>query len=143
MLRWLDPPPPAGEVPEGRRGGTLREDEKKTVAKARALRRTMTKAEVILWQNLRARQLGGFKFRRQVPVGPFIADFACVEGCLIVEVDGGTHSEPDEVARDARRTAFLEQRGWRVLRIWNSDVYENLPGVLENILDQLQQGGHD
>ena len=121
----------------------MRDDEKKTIQKARALRRKMTRAEVVLWQNLRRQQLAGFRFRRQVPVGPFIADFACVESRLIVEVDGETHSEPHEVAYDARRTGFMEERGWRVCRVWNSDIHENLSGVLENIFDQLQQGRHD
>ncbi|MEH6489298.1 endonuclease domain-containing protein [Hyphomonas oceanitis] len=117
----------------------MREAEKKTVARARALRRTMTRAEVILWQNLRARQLGGFKFRRQVPVGPFIADFACVERRLIIEVDGETHFTDDEIARDQKRTVFLGGQGWRVHRVWNTDIYDNLDGVLDGILYQLRQ----
>jgi very-short-patch-repair endonuclease len=117
----------------------LRDDEKTTVPRARALRKVMTKSEVILWQSLRREQLGGFKFRRQVPVGPYIADFACVEMKLIVEVDGATHAEDDEIAYDARRTRFLELRGWRVWRVLNTDIYEGLDGVVELLLLELER----
>lgn len=96
--------------------------------KAKRLRRTMTKAEIILWVRLR-RGATGVKFRRQHPIGPYIADFACIERGLVIEIDGATHSTPDEVARDSRRTAFLHGLGWRVLRIGNTDVYENIDGV--------------
>ena len=142
MLRWRDPPPFTGEVPGGRRG-TLREDEKQTVKRARTLRRNMTRAEVILWQNLRRQNLDGFRFRRQVPLGPFIADFACVERHLIIEVDGETHSTDDEITRDQKRTAFLARQGWRVHRVWNTDIYDNLDGVLDGILYQLRQAHGD
>ena len=117
----------------------MRDDEKTTVPRARALRKVMTKSEVILWQSLRREQLGGFKFRRQVPVGPYIADFACVEMKLIVEVDGATHAEDDEIAYDARRTRFLELRGWRVWRVLNTDIHEGLDGVVELLLLELER----
>lgn len=117
----------------------MRDDEKTTVPRARALRKVMTKSEVILWQSLRREQLGGFKFRRQVPVGPYIADFACVEMKLIVEVDGATHAEDDEIAYDARRTRLLELRGWRVWRVLNTDIYEGLDGVVELLLLELER----
>ena len=119
--------------------GDLRDAEKKTVERARSLRKTMTKSEVILWQNLRREQLGGFKFRRQVPVGPFVADFACVELKLIVEVDGATHAEDHEINYDAQRTRFLEAQGWRVLRVMNTDIYEGLDGVLELLRLELEE----
>jgi very-short-patch-repair endonuclease len=119
--------------------GDLRDAEKKTVERARSLRKTMTKSEVILWQNLRREQLGGFKFRRQVPVGPFVADFACVELKLIVEVDGATHAEDHEISYDAQRTRFLEAQGWRVLRVLNTDIYEGLDGVLELLRLELEE----
>jgi very-short-patch-repair endonuclease len=119
--------------------GDLRDAEKKTVERARSLRKTMTKSEVILWQNLRREQLGGFKFRRQVPVGPFVADFACVELKLIVEVDGATHAEDNEISYDAQRTRFLEAQGWRVLRVLNTDIYEGLDGVLELLRLELEE----
>ncbi len=117
----------------------MRDAEKDTLKKARSLRKAMPKSEVILWQNLRREQLGGFKFRRQVPVGPFVADFACVEVRLIVEVDGATHAEDQEIAYDRRRTQFLEQQGWRVWRVLNTDIYEGLDGVLELLLLELER----
>lgn len=89
----------------------------------------MTDAEQLLWQHLRSRQLNGLKFRRQATVGPYIADFLCVEARIIVEADGGQHSE----TRDFVRTQFLLSRGFRVLRFWNHDILENLEGVLTTI----------
>ena len=83
-----------------------------------------------LWYHLRNRNLGGFKFRRQVTIGPYIADFACMEAKLIVEADGGQHT----VEGDARRTAYLEGVGWKLLRFWNNDVLQHADAVLETIL---------
>jgi very-short-patch-repair endonuclease len=93
---------------------------------AARLRRDRTHAEDRFWQAVRNRQLDGFKFRFQHSLEPYVADFACLEAMLIVELDGGQHDE----ARDARRTTFLEAKGFRVLRFWNHDVLENLEGVL-------------
>jgi adenine-specific DNA-methyltransferase len=93
----------------------------------------MTDVERKLWCAVRDRRLQGFKFRRQATIGPYVVDFLCTEARLIVELDGGQHSE--EV--DAKRTAFLEADGYRVLRFWNSDVTESLDGVLERILEIL------
>ncbi|KDA03678.1 hypothetical protein HOC_04337 [Hyphomonas oceanitis SCH89] len=73
------------------------------------------------------------KFRRQHPIGPYFADFACEEAKLIIELDGDTHGNPDQQAHDARRTAFLESQDWQVVRIWNSDLLENIDGVLDTI----------
>ncbi|HEY0623525.1 endonuclease domain-containing protein [Sphingomonas sp.] len=94
---------------------------------AAKLRRDRTDAEDRFWQAVRNRQLGGFKFRFQHSIWPHVADFACLEAMLIVELDGGQHNE----MRDARRTAFLEAKGFRILRFWNHEVLENLEGVLE------------
>ena len=105
---------------------------------ARALRANQTEAETRLWQSLRDRQLAGAKFRRQTPVGPYIADFVCLAAKLIVELDGGQHAENAEA--DAVRTAWLEGRGFRVLRFWNNDVLVNTEGVLEEILAALRGG---
>jgi very-short-patch-repair endonuclease len=96
---------------------------------AARLRRDRTDVEQIIWQALRNRQCAGFKFRFQATIGPYVVDFLCVEAMLVVEIDGGQH-EPD---RDAERTAFLSERGYRVIRFWNSDVVENRGGVLESI----------
>jgi very-short-patch-repair endonuclease len=93
---------------------------------AAKLRRDRTDAEDRFWQAIRNRRLDGFKFRFQHSLWPYVADFACLEAKLIVEIDGGQHSE----AKDARRTAFLDARGFRILRFWNHDVLENLDGVV-------------
>jgi very-short-patch-repair endonuclease len=105
-----------------------------TLIKAKGLRRDMTKAERRLWLVLRNAQLDGAKFRRQQPIGPFIADFVCQEVRLIVEADGGQHADN---AGDLRRTAFLQSKGYRVLRFWNNDILENLEGVADSILAAL------
>jgi very-short-patch-repair endonuclease len=97
---------------------------------ARALRRNATDAERIMWRVLRDRRLGGAKFRRQVPIGPFVADFACAAHALVVEIDGGQHADNPA---DVRRDAFLQAEGWRVLRFWNNDVTQNSNGVLWSI----------
>ncbi|MCZ4298650.1 endonuclease domain-containing protein [Henriciella marina] len=100
---------------------------------ARAMRKAPTSAEAKLWARLRRRQVVNCRFRRQHPVGPFVADFACVERKVIVEVDGATHSTEAEWAHDLKRTEFLEAEGWKVVRASNAEVYENLEGVLEGI----------
>ena len=78
----------------------------------------------------------GLHFRKQHPIGPFIADFACVSAMLTVEVDGATHGSDAQVAYDRRRTAFLQALGWREIRVTNNEVYKNLDGVLEHILSE-------
>jgi adenine-specific DNA-methyltransferase len=97
---------------------------------AKQLRRDQTDVEELLWQHLRNRQLGGLKFRRQATVGRGIPDFICAEKRLIVELDGGQHSEET----DAERTAKLEALGCKIIRFWNNEVNENLDGVLERII---------
>jgi very-short-patch-repair endonuclease len=103
---------------------------------ARELRREQTKAELELWMRLRGRQLGA-KFRRQYRIGPYIADLCCVERRLVVELDGGQHSE--QVEADRKRTAFMTSRGFRVLRFWNDQVLSEMHGVLEQILAALSE----
>jgi very-short-patch-repair endonuclease len=105
-----------------------------TLTRAKRLRREMTDAERKLWSILRDSQLDGAKFRRQQPIGPFIGDFVCQSARLIIEADGGQHAQSES---DARRTAFLRSKGYRVLRFWNNDVLENLEGVAEAILAAL------
>jgi very-short-patch-repair endonuclease len=104
---------------------------KETLGRAKRLRRELTDAERQLWSILRNSQLGGAKFRRQQPIGPYIADFVCQDRRLIVEADGGQHA--DNLA-DGRRTAFLNHKGYRVLRFWNNDISGNLDGVAQTIL---------
>jgi very-short-patch-repair endonuclease len=97
----------------------------------------MTDAERKLWTRLRNRGAAGAKFRRQVPMGSFFADFACVERRLIVEVDGGQHA--DAAPADRRRTRALNDHGYTVLRFWNSEVLQNLDGVLAKIEAALDE----
>ena len=92
--------------------------------RARGLRQSMTDAEHTLWYRLRNRQLQGCKFRRQHDIGPYIADFVCTEAMLVVELDGGQHAE--QVLYDARRTAFLQAQGYRVLRFCDNDVLKGM-----------------
>jgi very-short-patch-repair endonuclease len=98
---------------------------------AREMRRQPTEPERRLWQRLRRKQLGGYKFRRQQPLGSYIVDFYCHEACLIVEVDGDSHAFQE--AYDAERTAWLEGEGHKVIRFWNVEVMQNLEGVLQVI----------
>lgn len=93
---------------------------------AARLRRERTDAEDAFWQAVRNRQIDDYKFRFQHSLGPYVADFACLEGMLIVEIDGGQHSEE----ADAKRTAYIEALGFRVVRFWNNDVLTNLEGVI-------------
>jgi len=99
---------------------------------ARRLRKSMTPAERLLWWKLKDKQQG-WKFLRQTPVGPFIVDFACLEVLLAIEVDGATHHAKDEIEYDASRTRYLESQGWRVVRFWNREIFENLNGVVDTI----------
>lgn len=105
--------------------------------RARKLRAAQTSAEARLWQALRNRRLARWKFRRQHAIEQYIVDFVTLEGKLIVEVDGVTHARPDEIARDAERTRELERCGFHVIRVSNTDVYDNLNGVLELIDREL------
>jgi adenine-specific DNA-methyltransferase len=95
----------------------------------------MTDVERKLWHALRDRRFNGFKFRRQATIGWFVVDFLCVEGRLIVELDGGQHGEE----ADAPRTAFLEAKGYRVIRFWNNDLIESFDGVLDTITSALAE----
>jgi very-short-patch-repair endonuclease len=102
-------------------------------ARARKLRESQTSAEAKLWQALRNRRLARWKFRRQHPIDRYIVDFVTIDGKLIVEVDGVTHAEPSELARDKARSDVIEACGFLVVRVSNTDVYDNLEGVLEMI----------
>ncbi|WP_431859001.1 endonuclease domain-containing protein [Azospirillum sp.] len=102
-----------------------------TKDKVREMRRVPTDAERRLWSILRRRQLGGWYFRRQHPIPPYIADFACVEAMVVVEADGGQHADSE---RDLRRDRYMERHGWTVLRFWNPEILVNPQGVAETIL---------
>ncbi|MDE2383434.1 MAG: endonuclease domain-containing protein [Alphaproteobacteria bacterium] len=112
----------------------------KSLKRARDLRHAQTEAEKRLWGYLRDSRLQGWKFRRQVPIGPFFVDFLCEEAKLAVEVDGATHGSADEASYDERRTQYLQSAGFEVFRCNNMDVFENLNGVLDGLLLKLR--GH-
>lgn len=109
----------------------------RTLQRAKKLRRDMSDEERILWTLLRDRRFAAFKFRRQVPLGDFVADFVCYERKLVIELDGSQHAEPEQAAFDAKRTLALEAAGFRVLRIWTSDLFKEREGVFETILNAL------
>ncbi|UUL83323.1 endonuclease domain-containing protein [Sphingomonas qomolangmaensis] len=104
-------------------------------ARSRELRTNATEAERLLWQQLSARKVAGVRFNRQFPIGPCICDFVSRSAKLIIEVDGGQHEA--QSAKDARRTAYLEAQGYRVLRFWNNDVIERIEGVVGEIVRVL------
>jgi adenine-specific DNA-methyltransferase len=116
-------PRSAGEV----RKGVLQA----SITNARDLRNHPTDAEKILWQHLRLRQIGGCRFRRQRPVGPYIVDFVCLEKKVVIEVDGGQHNE--RVAYDAKRDDYLRTAGFVVLRFWDHEVLSQIDDVKEAI----------
>jgi very-short-patch-repair endonuclease len=114
-------------------GNTMRG--KTNHARERRLRRDQTEAERVLWQHLRDRRLLGCKFRRQHRIGPYFADFACVEAMLVVELDGSQHLA--QRRHDDARTRFLEARGFRVRRFWNDEVLRDTTDVLHAIIAAL------
>jgi very-short-patch-repair endonuclease len=132
------PSPLEGEVGNATAltGGGSRRSSGAGTKRARKLRKEATETEVRLWSCLRRKQLDAFRFRRQQPIGPYVVDFYCPEARLIVELDGGQHAERE--AEDAARTAWLEARGYRVLRFWNNDTLSNTEGVLTMIVAALR-----
>jgi len=100
-------------------------------SKARQFRKEQTDAERVLWQKLRNRGLGGYKFRRQVSIGPYIVDFFCQSTRLVVEGDGGQHVDREDY--DKQRDQFLHENGHEVVRFWNNEILGNLDGVLESL----------
>jgi very-short-patch-repair endonuclease len=126
-------------MPQGERSSSLSRVRERAGVRVRAMRKNPTDAERALWLELRDRRLGGCKFRRQHPIGPFFADFACVEAKLVVEVDGGQHFEAAGVEADASRTAKLERLGFAVLRFDSRQVLTERAAVLQMIHDWLQR----
>ena len=104
---------------------------KRPTARSRELRLNATDAERKLWAQISARRVAGVRFNRQFPIGPFICDFVSRSAKLVIEVDGGQHAV--DVAKDEARTAYLEARGYRVIRFWNNDVLERIEGVVMEI----------
>lgn len=97
---------------------------------ARNLRKNATIQERRLWNLLKNRQFCNFKFKRQQPVGDYIVDFICKKAKIIIEIDGGQHNEPKNIEYDKTRTEFLNSLGYKVIRFWNNEIYENIDGVL-------------
>ena len=108
-----------------------------TTEKARNLRKNMTKQERIVWRFLRNRSVNGHKFRLQYPIGNYIVDFICNEKKLIIEIDGGQHNDDKHIRYDQERTKYLETKGYKVIRFWNSDIENNIEGVYQEILKYL------
>jgi very-short-patch-repair endonuclease len=102
--------------------------------KARDLRRDQSSAEKIFWRRVRNRGLSGLKFKRQVPIGPYVADFYADAALLVVELDGDQHGLDEGRARDTTRDAYLRSEGYEVLRIWNRDIYERVADVMDHVL---------
>ncbi len=103
-------------------------------ARSRSLRQNQTDAEALLWSRLRGRQVNGLKFRRQHPLGPYFADFACIELGLVVELDGGQHGQEPAAAFDEKRATHMAALGFQTLRFWNNEVLLQPEAVLEKIL---------
>ena len=106
-----------------------------TTENAKTLRRNQTEAEKLLWSRLRNRQMENLKFRRQHPITPYIVDFFCEEQKLIIEADGGQHTPQ----KDEKRSLFIKEQGYDILRFWNNDILGNIDGVLENIASYIKE----
>ena len=106
----------------------------------RRLRSNMTGPETRLWSRLRARQLQGLKFRRQHGIGPYIVDFYCPEQSLVIEIDGDSHADADQIVRDQLRDQYFQSLGLRVIRYFNNDIVKNLAGILEDLAEKLASG---
>ena len=100
-----------------------------TLGQAKTLRKVMTKQEKVLWSILRNRNFFGLKFRRQVPIGNYVVDYVCESENIIIELDGGQHNVPTNIAADVARTQFLNSKGYEVYRFWNNDIDKNIVGV--------------
>src|SRR4029079_3989420 len=140
LRHLLSSPSPGGggSASEASRGGVTSVTSQTSINKfrratARRLRANQTGAEIALWRHLRQLETKGTHFRRQVPIGAYVADFACLASRLVIELDGSHHAEGTTKAHDNTRTKWLESEGYRVLRFWNNDLTENLDGVLEMI----------
>ena len=107
----------------------------KFVTIARKLRKRQTPHEIKLWYLLRGKNFQDLKFRRQYPIGKYIVDFCCFEKKLVIELDGGGHNTDNQIQKDQLRDKYLENQGFRILRIWNNELDENLDGVLDKIYD--------
>ncbi|OZA93297.1 MAG: hypothetical protein B7X57_05530 [Erythrobacter sp. 34-65-8] len=135
-------PPRDGEGDRAQRGGGDSRFVARPVVKlARDLRKHMTAPEKMLWQRLRLRP-GGFKFRRQHPIGPYVVDFCCLAERLVVEIDGAAHDHPDRVKFDDRRVQFIKENGFRVLRVTAERVLRDVANVADAIVARMANPLH-
>lgn len=104
---------------------------------AKNLRKNATIQERRLWNLLKNRQFYNLKFKRQQPVGEYIVDFICKEAKIIIEVDGGQHNTNDNIRRDKERTDYLEGLGYKVIRFWNNEIYEDIDGILSKLKEEI------
>ena len=111
--------------------------DKQLIQLSKKLRNNSTKEEIILWQSLKQKQLG-VKFRRQQPIGKYIADFVCFEKKIIIELDGGQHNESSNIEKDKMRDLFFNQNGFKVVRFWNNEIHQNLDGVIAKIQTEIK-----
>jgi very-short-patch-repair endonuclease len=132
------PPGREGSTRRGRAGEGMSDKayDRLPTLRSRELRKNATKAELALWNRIRNRQVAGVRFNFQVPIGPYISDFVARSIRLIIEVDGGQHA--DAAPYDRARTRFLTSKGYRVIRFWNNDVFENIEGAVETIARVLE-----
>ena len=107
-----------------------------TILRARELRREQTPAEKRVWARIRNHQLANLPIRRQHPIGPYVVDFCCEPAQVVIEIDGDSHTEPEQQAFDEQRTAWLEECGYRVIRFTNTEIYHNLEAVLQAIAQE-------
>ena len=136
MIRWGEESENQGRSPQMLRWGEIkRQYTQQAQTYSKALRQNLTNAERLLWHYLRNKQLDGYKFRRQQAMGNYIVDFVCLSKKIIIELDGGQHQE--QQIYDLQRDNFLQQQGYKVLRFWNNDVFNNCFGVLEKIYAEL------
>ena len=141
--RYASPSPGGGGSPaEGGRGGVISMPRPRAIAQfkrdaARRLRKNETDAKSRLWRYLRRLETHGTHFRRQMPIGNFVVDFACPAAHLIIEVDGSQHSEDVGRRRDHQRTQWLQSEGYRVLRFWNSEIAREINAVLDVIYAEI------
>lgn len=105
---------------------------------AKIMRRRPTDAENLLWEHLRAKRFLGLKFKRQEPIGNYIADFICYEKKIVIELDGGQHARKRVALEDRKRDEWMKSQGFKILRIWNHEVLRNLEEVLEIIADECE-----
>ena len=129
--------PAQRQIPKKMSEKLLPHDDPRLITNGRQLRQNMTPAEWRLWQYLRGKRLGGYRFRRQQPLGQYILDFVCVEAKLVIEIDGGQHT--GQTAYDETRTQYLQNLGFTVIRFWNNEVLQQTHAVLTAILNKLEE----